>query len=116
MACVWDQVLPEIQDHIRSTTEGCHLSTPVYNNIIQEHHERTKERKRERLARALEAGFSSVEEHRIALSKENAEQELRWMKRMEEESGIPFVEWWANHPQREETPVELFPHCDCDGM
>ncbi|MCJ1402226.1 hypothetical protein MMC11_005446 [Xylographa trunciseda] len=112
---IGEKLLAEARTYTYDAASGCHIPTIDWEVIRRYSDRRRKEREQEWLAEALEAGFSSVEEHLEAKTREDIERHKRWKTRMEEESGMPFDEWWANHPQREKTPVKLFPQCDCEG-
>ncbi|KAF7511799.1 hypothetical protein GJ744_003530 [Endocarpon pusillum] len=64
----------------------------------------------------LEAGFTCFEEYDRARRKEAEEQRADWRKRVEEETGKTWEEYWKTHPQRAKTPPEPFPGCDCEGL
>ena len=115
MAIPWDDMWPEIQEEWRRTRGNVQMSPTAHAEFKRLLDELEEEGKRRELATALEAGFSSVEEHEEALHKEYRERELEARKRVEEETGKTWDEYWATHPQRQKTPEEHFPHCDCHG-
>ena len=115
MAMPWDIMLLEIQEEWRRTRGNVQISPTAYAEFVRVDNEWKEETKRRLLAAALEAGFSSPEEHEEAFHKEFEERELEARKRVEEETGKTWDEYWATHPQRQKTPEELFPHCDCHG-
>ena len=86
-----------------------------FEQFMRESDQREEEIKQRHLARALEAGFASIEEHTEARIKEEREANARYRERIERETGKTWEEYWATHPQREKTPPAPRPVCDCEG-
>lgn len=111
----WRNKWPEIQEEWKRMPGDNQLSPTAREKLWRLSEELTEARERRELASALEAGFSSYKEYEEAILEEDREREERFRQRVEEETGKTWEEYWATHPQRQKTPPEPFPQCDCEG-
>ena len=112
-----DHIFAEMRERWKREDANVKWTSPTaYEAFLREQRKWEEEANRRTLAAALEKGFSSAEEYREALRKQDREIERIARERVEEETGKPWQEYWATHPQQEKTPPNPFPQCDCKGI
>ena len=67
---------------------------------------------------AIAEGFSSGKEYEDYQMEKWGERDREYARRLEEECkllGKTVEQYWAEHPQRDLSPLPPPPQCDCDG-